>query len=284
MQIPDKSNAFLTRLWRVDRLLTATGLLLLALLVPSVLGLWLGPRLITGAPAWLKPAKFALSTGIYTLTLAWVFSYVPDWPRTRRFVGRTTAMVLLLEVAIVDLQAWRGTTSHFNVGTALDAALFAIMGLAIVAQTLASIAVAVALWKQPFADRAVGWALRLGMTITIVGASIAGLMTRPTSAQLADVGTTHRLALAGAHTVGAPDGGPGLPVTGWSTRHGDLRVPHFVGLHALQVLPMITLLALRRRDDVTRVRLTLAASAVYALVVVVLLVQALRGVPLVAIG
>jgi hypothetical protein len=284
MQIPDKSNAFLTRLWRVDRLLTATGLLLLALLVPSVLGLWLGPRLITGAPAWLKPAKFALSTGIYTLTLAWVFSYVPDWPRTRRFVGRTTAMVLPLEVAIVDLQAWRGTTSHFNVGTALDAALFAIMGLAIVAQTLASIAVAVALWKQPFADRAVGWALRLGMTITIVGASIAGLMTRPTSAQLADVGTTHRLALAGAHTVGAPDGGPGLPVTGWSTRHGDLRVPHFVGLHALQVLPMITLLALRRRDDVTRVRLTLAASAVYALVVVVLLVQALRGVPLVAIG
>ena len=60
-------------------------LLMLAVLLAafSLLGLWLDPRLITGAPAWLKPAKFAVSTAIYAFTLAWVFSYLREWPRTR---------------------------------------------------------------------------------------------------------------------------------------------------------------------------------------------------------
>jgi len=284
MPTASRLSAFVARLWATDRPLTGSGLFLLALLVPVAFGLLLDSREIGGAPAWLKPAKFALSLGIYSLTLAWVFTYLPDWPRTRRFVGRMTAAVMLVEVTIIALQAARGTTSHFNVGTPVDAILFSIMGVAIFTQTAASVAVAVALWRQRFADRAFGWALRLGMTMTIVGALTGGLMTRPTDAQLAEASARGRITIAGAHTVGAPDGGPGLPVTGWSTRHGDLRVAHFVGLHALQLLPILTLVVFRGRGERARLRLTLVASTVYVLVFVTLLVQALRGVPLVAVG
>ena len=271
-------KSFVLALWRINRPLTAVGLFMLGLLAATALALVVDPRQITGAPAWLKPAKFAASIAIYTLTLAWVFSYLPDWVRTRRVVGWITSIALVIEIVLIDLQAWRGVPSHFNVGTAFDGAVFSIMGTAIVVQTLAAAAVAYALWKQQFADRAMGWALRLGLTISIVGALSAGMMLRPTGAQLAQA-TSARPISMGAHTVGAPDGGPGLPGTGWSRAHGDLRIGHFIGLHALQFLPLLAVtLARRGWPPEQRTRLVLAASSSYSAMFLLLLWQALRGV------
>ena len=273
----------LNTLWRTDPKLTAVGLLMIGLLAVSGAGLLVDPRQITGAPAWLKPAKFAASIGILTLTLAWVFTYLPEWVKTRRAVSWITTVTLVVEIVIIDMQAWRGTTSHFNVGTFLDGVLFTIMGLAIVLQTFSMIAVAVALWRQRFADRSMGWALQFGITIMIVGAMTGGLMTRPTSAQLQAARAGQRMTVSGAHTVGGPDGGPGLPGTGWSTEHGDVRVAHFLGLHALQILPLVAFALTRRRwTETNRVRLVATLSASYAALFGLLLWQALRGQPVTA--
>src|SRR5688572_25977165 len=160
----------LNQLWRGSAPLTATGLLMLAALTGAVVGLAIDPRMVTGAPVWLKPAKFAVSIALYTFTLAWIFSLIPEWTRTRRIVGWTTAGVMVLEIVLIALQAARGTTSHFNIATPFDVVVFAAMGTAIAVQTLSTIAVAVALWRHRFADPALGWALRLGMAIAIVGA------------------------------------------------------------------------------------------------------------------
>jgi hypothetical protein len=101
-------------------------------------------------------------------------------------------------------------------------------------------------------------ALRLGMSIAIIGAFSGALMTRPPPTQMAAARPGQPIPITGAHTVGAPDGGPGLPGTGWSTAHGDLRLPYFIGLHALQVLPLIAFALRRRRLSAdARVRLTL---------------------------
>ena len=264
--------------WKGSAPLTVTGLTMIVVLAAAAIGLAFDPRVITGAPAWLKPSKFALSIAIYAFTLAWIFTLIPEWPRVRRIVGWTTAVTLLLEIALISMQAFRGTASHFNVGTVFDGVVFAVMGIAIVIQTLATVAVAVALWRHRFTDRALGWALRLGMTMTIVGAMTGGLMAQPTRQQLDAARAGERMTIAGAHTVGAPDGGPGLPVTGWSTEHGDIRVAHFLGLHALQGLPIVALLLARRRvRDATRVRLTIVAGASYAGLFGILLSAALRG-------
>ncbi|MFG1637245.1 hypothetical protein [Pseudonocardia alni] len=111
-------------------------------------------------------------------------------------------------------------------------------------------------------------------------------MTSPTPDQLADF-----RGIAGAHTVGVPDGGPGLPLVGWSTLGGDLRVPHFVGTHALQLLPLLLLLLVfelaagrvaRPADPRVRRDLMTTAAAGYTGLLALLTWQALRGQPLVA--
>jgi hypothetical protein len=271
------------RLWHASPPLTAIGTLMLLAAVASLIGIFVDPRIITGAPAWLKPFKFAVSTAIYSLTLAWVFGWLSDSPRVRRVVGWTTAIVFVLEVSIIDVQAWRGTTSHFNVSTPLNATLFFVMGGAILLQTFVSVAVLVTLWRQRFIDKPLGWALRLGMTLTIAGALTGPLMTRPTSAQLAEAHRSGRITIAGAHTVGGPDGGPGAPLTGWSTRHGDLRIPHFIGLHGLQALALIGLgLRYWRRSEAVRLKVMFAAAASYASLFLLLLWEAMRGQSVVA--
>jgi len=273
------------QLWKTHAPLTAASLVLVAALAAFAVGLAVDPRTIAGAPAWLKPAKFAVSIAIYGLTLVWIFRFIPDWPRTRRTVGWITAVVGLLETALVALQAWRGTTSHFNAATPFDYSVFATMGVAILVQWIASVVLAAALWRQRFDDAALGAALRAGVILAVLGAATGGLMTTTTPEQRAAARATGRLTVSGAHTVGAPDGGPGLPGTKWSTEHGDLRVPHFLGLHALQALPLVAILLgrMRRRiSDGYRLRIVRVTGGSYAALIAILLWQALRGQSVVA--
>ena len=75
--------------------------------------------------------------------------------------------------------------------------------------------------REPGRDRAITLAIRLGLVVSLVGMAVGFV-----------------LSANGGHAVGVPDGGPGLFFVGWSTTGGDLRIAHFVGLHALQVLPL----------------------------------------------
>ena len=179
--------------------LIAVSLLMAGLTVVFGVAMVADPRTIEGAPAWLKPTKFAVSTSIYGATLAWMLGALAGWPRLRRWAVWTTALVFVGEVSLVAMQAWRGMPSHFNSSTLFDGAVFAAMGLGIVAQTAVAGAVAVALWRHEFADRARGWAVRLGLTIAVAGALTGGLMTRPTAEQLAAARLTGEMPRSGAH-------------------------------------------------------------------------------------
>jgi hypothetical protein len=252
-----------------------------------VVGVFADSRAITGQPAWLKPTKFGLSIIIYTLTILWLLGHIRS---EKRWIGRavnliawTILSVFVVEMAVIVLQVVRGTSSHFNVATPFDASLWAVMATAIVVLWLANFVLAAVLLFQRFENPAFAWSLRLGLVIAILGMGQGFLMTSPTAQQLAGWQAGEPITVIGAHSVGAPDGGAGLPVTGWRTDAGDLRVGHFVGIHALQVVLVIGWFVTRRRrlDARQQTALVWTAAASYLGFTALVTWQALRAQPLV---
>ncbi|MEU7511042.1 hypothetical protein AB0B13_03390 [Streptomyces sp. NPDC042898] len=256
---------------------------MVVLALVSAVGLFVDDRILVGVPIWSKPFKFSVSLVAYTLSLAWMLSLLAPTSRAHRvgwWAGTVVAGTLTAEMVLITLQVVRGTQSHFNQATPFDNAVFQIMGASIAILWLSALVIAVLLLRTRILDRATAWAVRLSSLIALAGAAVGFLMTPPTPEQLA----VDDSPISGAHSVGVPDGGPSMPLTGWSTTGGDLRIPHFFGMHALQLLPLllIVLAALAPRfarlaDERVRLRLTLTAAGVYAAAFVLLTWQALRG-------
>jgi hypothetical protein len=285
LRIPDLRD-LLRRAWAFSRPLTLVGVAMLVTLSVVLVGILVDPRVITGAPAWLKPAKFAISISIYCFTLLWLLTFVRGRPRLVGLIAWVTAVALLIEMVLIAYAAALGNTSHFNVTTPVSSAVWATMAIAVVLVWAANLLAIVLLLVQRLPYPAFAWALRLGLIVSFVGMGLAFLMTSPTPEQIQAAGIDGEMPIAGAHSVGVEDGGPGLPVTNWSTTGGDLRVAHFFGLHALQALPLFGFLVaifgpgwLRSSH---RVALVWVAGLVYLGLVLLLAWQALRGQPVVS--
>ncbi|MDQ2786542.1 MAG: hypothetical protein M3Y58_16240 [Chloroflexota bacterium] len=275
-----QSRSLFTHGMAMNRPLALTILAMLLVFGAALVGLIVDPRVITGAPAWLKPAKFAISISIYAATFIWLLGFVQGHPRIVRLVAWITTVGFLIETVLIVGQVIRGTTSHFNVSTRFDTVVWQIMAVSIVGVWTANLILGIVLLRQRFADAAFAWALRLGVFISLIGMGVAFFMTTPTSAQLTAAKAGGGLPIAGAHSVGVADGGPGLPIVGWSTVGGDLRVPHFVGLHGLQLLPLFGWLLVRygtRLRPAARTALVWIAGLGYLGLIGLLTWQALRG-------
>ncbi|WP_329226941.1 hypothetical protein OG488_07075 [Streptomyces sp. NBC_01460] len=255
--------------------------------VVGAVGVLVDDRVLAGAPIWAKPFKFAVSFVAYALALAWMLTLLTRARRVGWWAGTVVALACAGEMAVITGQVVRGRRSHFNQATPLDSTLYQVMAVTVVILWAGTLVIALLLLRARIADRASAWAVRSGVLIALVGAAFGFLMTQPSAGQRA-AGGLDTADVVGAHAVGVPDGGPSMPLTGWSTTGGDLRVPHFVGMHALQVLPLLLLALLllaprvtRLRDPRVRLRLVLVASGAYAAVVALVTWQALRGQPLV---
>ncbi|MBX7266963.1 hypothetical protein KIF24_13610 [Micromonospora sp. Llam7] len=234
-------------------------------------------RVLTGVPIWLKPFKFSVSFVLYGLTLAWLLSLLRRRSRVAEWAATVVVAMAVVEMIVIVGQVLRGTTSHYNETSSLNAALWQLMGTAIIVLFIAHLVIGIVVLRQPIADRAGRYAIGLGLGLALLGMLVAIPMTLPGQAPAVE-------GIAGAHSVGVADGGPGLPLVGWSTTGGDLRIGHFVGLHGMQLLPILALLLGRfaggRLDERTRARLLMVAGVAYGAFTILLTWQALRGQPL----
>lgn len=253
----------LLELYRRDRALTIVGVLHLALFIALVIAATTDDRQLLGVNVWLKPIKFAISIAIYVGTLAWILPAAPG-PRWSHGVIRWgVSVAMLTEMTLIAMQAARGVTSHFNETTPLDAAIFSVMGLMIGFNTCLEGLLLTLYFRRgaPLAPaylRGIRWGLLLGIFSAVVG----GVMVSRS-----------------AHTVGASDGGPGVWLLNWSTTDGDLRIAHALGLHALQILPLLGWLLSGRMSVWQSVTVVTVVAVGYSAVACLVLLEALAGQP-----
>lgn len=279
--------SYLLKGWQANRPLTVLGVAMFVILLFTLIAMVVDPKVITGQNAWVKPAKFAISISIYSFTLLWMLTFIKNHSRVVGFISWVTIVGFIIEMVAIIGQVLRGTTSHFNNTTPFDDFVYSWMSYAIVAIWFCCFFLGIFLLFQKLRDPAFAWSIRFGILIALLGMGIAFLMTIPTEEQRIQEEETGISLINGAHSVGIEDGRAGLPILGWSTEGGDLRIGHFVGLHGMQVLPLIGLMLsssalVHHIKSQGRILLVFIAAISYLLFMFLLTWQALRGQSIIA--
>ncbi|WP_162262504.1 ABA4-like family protein [Bosea sp. Root483D1] len=256
--------------------LTGAAFAVLALAVPTTLAWLIDARQFQGVDTWIKPLKFELSIAFYLLTLALFLPLASDRFRASwlgRYMVWPVIVPIVLEVLYIAWRASRVEASHYNNDSALGVWLYVLMGIGAVMFTIAPGFLAYGLARRdasPMPD-VVRWSLVAGLALTCVFGLLSGALlgSSPTGHYVGAVPVDHRT----------------LPVFGWSLAIGDLRIAHFLGLHALQIIPAIgVLLWLATRQSRTGLVTLGAVSAAYAALTATALVAALQARPLLGLG
>lgn len=212
--------------------------------VMLVVPLLFDSREVLGINPWIKPIKFCLSIGIYAWTFGWILWDLHGRQRWIKTLSWMIAISMIMEIIVIIYQASRAALSHFNQDSTMDQMLFGIMGLFIGVNTIAIfITFGLFLFTKTTLDKPYVVALKLALVVFILGNWVGGQMIKH-----------------GGHAVGAPEDAPGIPFLNWNTLGGDLRIGHFLGLHAIQVIPLISYYVLKKTS--------LSVSSRYAIAVV----------------
>ena len=212
---------------------------------------------VQGVNAWYKPFKFVVSIGLFSWSMAWYCHYLSNFNPTP--FNWTVIILFGFELAYIIFQASKGQLSHFNFDTPLYSILYSLMGLAAVIVSLYTAYIGFLFFTQSFPNLPshYTWAIRLGILIFVVFSFEGALMSSQMS-----------------HSVGAINDNSNWWIIGWSRTVGDLRVSHFIGMHALQLLPLLSFYILKDT------KATIIISLLYAVLATTTLIQALNGKPI----
>ncbi len=213
---------------------------------------------VLGINAYIKPMKFFISTVLFVWTFAFYIQYL-NYPTAIKIFNWTAVIGLSFELVAITVQAAKGKLSHFNISSSFDALIFSMMAGAITIVMLAALYLGILFFIQKSFEVSmlIIWSIRLSIIITVIFAFegfVMGALLK--------------------HTIGATDGTSGLPIVNWSKNYGDLRVAHFLGLHAIQIVPLLCYYLAKSTWQV------IVICCIYLFIVTGTLIQALLGKPL----
>lgn len=252
------------------------GIAMAVLTVAILPLLFLDTRTLLGANIWIKPLKFSLSLGLYSLTTIWVLvRFLKDW-KYQRQIQLVLTSASVIEFALITLQAARGEASHFNISTTWNQIVFSVMGASISIFWLFHLWVGYQIFRKKTISRSIKESLVWGLTIAGFGMIIGFFMTSPRPEQL-EAMKLGIFQTSGSHQFGSGDPGIGLFFFGWSTKIGDMRVPHFFGMHVMQIFVFLAAYLINKRDSLSNQKLVRSMGILFLLMNIVMVVQTLNG-------
>lgn len=246
--------------------LMASAFMCFAMIIPIAVAAWIDDRTLGEVNVWIKPLKFLVSTGLFLATLGFFMPMTSEAFRKSascRFVVWGSIGTTLFELVYIIWRGSRGEASHFNTSTPLAGTLYGLMGIAAI--TLAGtgflLALGIARNDAKHTHPTYRLAVVLGLILTFALGATSGVV----------------MSVGPGHFVGtAPAGGSIVPLVGWSRTVGDLRVPHFMGLHAQQVMAIVGFLVAGLSSGRAVV---IGFACCYLIVFIGLFLQALAGHP-----
>jgi len=256
---------FITNLFSRNKTLAYLGTGFLVLSIILMILIPFNTNVVLGLNSLVKPLKFSISLWIYSWTMAYIVSYFKNKIIKKRLIF-LIVFVMLFEQIVITIQAFRGTLSHFNVSTPVEHFLFNLMGVLITVVTGYTLYFAFKFKNQiDNLPKSKKDGLFYGLVIFVIAGFMGGLMGAILS-----------------HNIGDDMGGAGLPFLDWSTKVGDIRVAHFIGIHALQIIPLFAYTVQNKFKEKNSINLIRIFSILYFLLVVYTFVQALYGIPFIS--
>ena len=270
---PAAVRDFFAGLYATDRLLHNFGWVLLLSVPAFALLSYMDPGTAQFANPWFKPIKFAISFATFVWTVSLFLTRLRISSRLLSWTRRSMTATIVVEMLCLGIQASRSanlsatsgvtdwfiqqmTTGMVSINTAILVGLFAFF-----------------CGKRDrirIADSAMILSIRLSILIFLAGNAVGGYMLA-----------------RGSHTVGAADGGPGLPFLNWSIIAGDLRIAHFIAIHAIQIVPLFAYLLWQMTPQPVLKHRRIGVYAVAALTALMVggtFVQAMLAHPVIALA
>ncbi|RTL39748.1 MAG: hypothetical protein EKK48_17910 [Candidatus Melainabacteria bacterium] len=295
--IPNVFGKCLIRCWKSNRSLTALIVFSVSVLIVSMFGLCFDQRMVLGEHPWIKPVKFSASLAIFGVTLFWLGQFLTNHTHAFRRTCRAALSGSIAELSIIIIQVMRGAPNHFNMGSSFDNGMAWLAAISILPVAFSIVVVFFLLLREPNLPAVLGCALRWGVLLSVIGCIPGFMMLAPVAMQhiivhqvstsLHQTSTGLQQASTNLHqaSISLQQTSSGIPFLGWSTVSGDLRVAHFVGIHALQFFPVLAFIVMKLLPNVSILRKELLIGNIgltYLGVIALLTHQALIAEPITA--
>lgn len=253
-----KSNFFI-ELKRRNKLLFAFGLFQILVAFFCLGFAFIEHKSILGANAFLKPFKYGLTTGLISWGFGWI-SYHLHSRKTILISSWIHTLSLFTIILIIITQSFRGVPSHFNDSTPFDQMLNLALWVSYFLYTLMIIWVTTSFFmqkKMPTSQH-YAWGIRLSLLVYLLFLFIGFYMMNIKS-----------------HLVSGQDSEKGLYFFNWSSKHGDLRIIHYIGIMALPAISLTSYYVFKKKKQILFFALT------YFLIGLILYILTLLDIPLI---